>query len=490
MNERLFKGIRTKNGAFVTYEDTPLDLRLDLKNHSPMGFEWGYNGSGSKQLALAILAQVNGDDFALFAYEEFFIRFIESINKDEWILNYSDISKWATSFGLIHLQPILTPGFKLIENNKKYSITFNDKPLGIKLNVNKDYNAGFEHNIFYVFSSFDEVSHLKINELPQKLKFETLGPYGDGLNDNKINDIFNWFSFQNNEEILTINFNLSLEDYNGYLSSKILITNFFKELEKKFMKIEVDTNAIEDGVHDCYFSISTKDKENTLSVIFQRTIDIVEETYDKVLNNSMYSSKFEATFNLPEEYQSILKPYMLYFEEFLNDLCIKSDVSIRKKGQNTILFVEPKNKDEALEKIANASKMYLSAPIVATNVDFEQKLQMQVALQKLHAECSHMESQLLLKSAMLNANQQQLVVQEQIISETKRILVEVGVKPEIITKNSVILLESLKEVKFDNKNIKKRTFIDSFKGKFKVSDLFETSIEVSRKQLDDKSKDV
>ena len=40
----------------------PLDLRLDLFNHSPTGFEWGYGGSGPAQLALAILAERLSDD--------------------------------------------------------------------------------------------------------------------------------------------------------------------------------------------------------------------------------------------------------------------------------------------------------------------------------------------------------------------------------------------------------------------------------------------
>ncbi len=34
----------------------PLGPRLDLANHSPDGFSWGYGGSGPAQLALAILA--------------------------------------------------------------------------------------------------------------------------------------------------------------------------------------------------------------------------------------------------------------------------------------------------------------------------------------------------------------------------------------------------------------------------------------------------
>lgn len=39
-----------------------LDLRLDLANHSPTGFCWGYLGSGPAQAALAILADYLGDD--------------------------------------------------------------------------------------------------------------------------------------------------------------------------------------------------------------------------------------------------------------------------------------------------------------------------------------------------------------------------------------------------------------------------------------------
>ena len=40
----------------VDGESWPLDPRLDLRNHSPDGFAWGYPGPGPSQLALAILA--------------------------------------------------------------------------------------------------------------------------------------------------------------------------------------------------------------------------------------------------------------------------------------------------------------------------------------------------------------------------------------------------------------------------------------------------
>jgi len=52
-------------------ETENLDLRLDLGNHSPTGFAWGYGGSGPHQLALAILSDFFGDKAAEKYYNMF-----------------------------------------------------------------------------------------------------------------------------------------------------------------------------------------------------------------------------------------------------------------------------------------------------------------------------------------------------------------------------------------------------------------------------------
>lgn len=52
-------------------DPVPLSPRLELRNHSPTGFAWGYNGSGPAQLALAILCDVYDDDKALRLYQQF-----------------------------------------------------------------------------------------------------------------------------------------------------------------------------------------------------------------------------------------------------------------------------------------------------------------------------------------------------------------------------------------------------------------------------------
>lgn len=50
----------------------PLPLCLQIRNHSPTGFAWGYEGSGPAQLALALLADALEDvDQALRHYQDF-----------------------------------------------------------------------------------------------------------------------------------------------------------------------------------------------------------------------------------------------------------------------------------------------------------------------------------------------------------------------------------------------------------------------------------
>ena len=56
-----YVGHRHEHGAWVRWHDHNgigeyILLRLDLVNHSPTGFEWGYGGSGPAQLAVAMLA--------------------------------------------------------------------------------------------------------------------------------------------------------------------------------------------------------------------------------------------------------------------------------------------------------------------------------------------------------------------------------------------------------------------------------------------------
>lgn len=86
-----YHGKRTLNGCMVTVDGEELPLRLDLRNHSPTGFEWGYEGSGPAQLALAILAHHCGQRTALHYYQSFKAAVVAGLKNEEWTLTSEQV---------------------------------------------------------------------------------------------------------------------------------------------------------------------------------------------------------------------------------------------------------------------------------------------------------------------------------------------------------------------------------------------------------------
>lgn len=90
-----YSGIRTPNGVLVTIDGAALNPRTDLRNHSPTGFEWGYEGSGPAQLALAILCDFLQDDRkALEYYQEFKRDILAPIGATSWTIKSDSITEW------------------------------------------------------------------------------------------------------------------------------------------------------------------------------------------------------------------------------------------------------------------------------------------------------------------------------------------------------------------------------------------------------------
>ena len=91
-----FRGERTPGGCHVTHHHQELPTRLDLDNHSPTGFEWGYGGSGPAQLALAILAACTTDTEAVRYHQAFkwacVARIGQSVTK--WELPAAHVRSW------------------------------------------------------------------------------------------------------------------------------------------------------------------------------------------------------------------------------------------------------------------------------------------------------------------------------------------------------------------------------------------------------------
>jgi Family of unknown function (DUF6166) len=79
-----------------------LDLRLDVANHSPTGFAWGYAGSGPAQTALALLCDAlgpGGETRALAWHHVFLWEKIARLEKNAgWEMSLEDVIGWLPSW--------------------------------------------------------------------------------------------------------------------------------------------------------------------------------------------------------------------------------------------------------------------------------------------------------------------------------------------------------------------------------------------------------
>ena len=91
---KTYRGVREGYAADVTVNGRPLNPRLDLVNHSPTGFEWGYRGSGPAQLALAILADhLRDDERVLRVHQDFKEAVIARLPHGSWTITGEEINQ-------------------------------------------------------------------------------------------------------------------------------------------------------------------------------------------------------------------------------------------------------------------------------------------------------------------------------------------------------------------------------------------------------------
>ena len=89
---KIYEGKRHGDTVEVTVAGRPLNPRLDLWNHSPTGFEWGYGGSGPAQLALALLVDcLEDEEQAIALHQEFKFAIVAKLPTAMWTLTRQDV---------------------------------------------------------------------------------------------------------------------------------------------------------------------------------------------------------------------------------------------------------------------------------------------------------------------------------------------------------------------------------------------------------------
>ena len=91
--------VKVKNIQHGRWRFTALKPRLDVVNHSPAGFAWGYGGSGPAQLALALLLDAGLRPRQTEAlHQQFKWDVIIHLNQDlGWEMTDRDVLLWVES---------------------------------------------------------------------------------------------------------------------------------------------------------------------------------------------------------------------------------------------------------------------------------------------------------------------------------------------------------------------------------------------------------
>ncbi len=96
---KVYRGRREGADCKVTVDFSPLDPRADLFTMSSSGFEWGYEGGGPRQLALAILADhFSNDATALAQFKQFCSGLVSMLREDEWTLDSDTIDNFFRGY--------------------------------------------------------------------------------------------------------------------------------------------------------------------------------------------------------------------------------------------------------------------------------------------------------------------------------------------------------------------------------------------------------
>ncbi|WP_338766188.1 hypothetical protein [Massilia sp. METH4] len=110
-------------------------------------------------------------------------------------------------------------------------------------------------------------------------------------------------------------------------------------------------------------------------------------------------------FEFPPEIETACQQYLVYFGQFLADLGIEADIGLSHEAHRILFSVTPTDPDEALQTLRDALQAYLQLP---SNAGLRQQLQTSsdIAAMQMNANILHLQSQLQLGAAVLEAKNQ------------------------------------------------------------------------------------
>ena len=109
-------------------------------------------------------------------------------------------------------------------------------------------------------------------------------------------------------------------------------------------------------------------------------------------------------FNFPSPVKVACEQYLIYFVQFLSDLGIEAESELKEAAQGILFTVKPKDKGQALAQIWKALEVYMQIPGLR---DFGTATAQSndIAVSQLRAQVSHLQGQLHIAAAVLQAKE-------------------------------------------------------------------------------------
>jgi hypothetical protein len=138
-----------------------------------------------------------------------------------------------------------------------------------------------------------------------------------------------------------------------------------------------------------------------------RYASTVIETAKAALMAEIDPDTLVTLFDFPQHVSTACEQYLLYFVQFLRDLDIKADATIRREAHKILFSVTPYDGAEALGRIREALAIYVRLP---DSPEFAAQAPTygDIAVQQLQANIFHLRGQLAVADAVLHAKTAQI----------------------------------------------------------------------------------
>lgn len=236
-----------------------------------------------------------------------------------------------------------------------------------------------------------------------------------------------WLVNRNNLFQLSFEFSIDIENWNNPWSVLQHLNEFRSCINKKNSDLLTLSNETNEDFSWSEFEIHTEFSEDGFPLENRITeiINIFYAAHDEALINlseKIVSEALIQKFKFPAEVKVACEQYLLYFTEFLRDVGIEANASLREEAGNVLFSVRHNNKDEALENIKIALEIYLNLPSIPI-LNTSQPLDVGLPVQRLSAQVQFLQSQLTLANATIQqqnfliAQQNQFIQSQQFSSQ-------------------------------------------------------------------------